>query len=188
MSCRGTLYTVRRGDTLWRIARREGISLQRLVAANPQLRDPDRIRPGDVLCIPDSEEEEVSAPDQEEVLPARGWCCTVLLRRRRQVPEPSVALARLGRRGHVVIGLHDMPPPSTFGSRWRVYKGWVVSADDVVEAGVVLHQVQTIFWIGHADVPDLSPTDQVVVTPEERADVAVPAGPVIYRGSLAHCS
>jgi len=48
----GFLYTVRPGDTMFLIARRFGISLQTLINANPQIPDPSRIFPGQVLCVP----------------------------------------------------------------------------------------------------------------------------------------
>lgn len=44
--------TVVRGDTLTAIAARHGVSLESLIAANPQIRDPDRIWPGDRVKIP----------------------------------------------------------------------------------------------------------------------------------------
>lgn len=46
-----TLYTVRRGDSLWRIARRFRVSVQSLVDAN-ELQNPYRVEPGQVLVIP----------------------------------------------------------------------------------------------------------------------------------------
>lgn len=46
-------YTVRRGDTLWHIARRHGTSIDRIKAANA-IRS-SRIRPGQVLEIPTQE-------------------------------------------------------------------------------------------------------------------------------------
>lgn len=44
--------TVRPGDTLYSIARRHGVSLPRLIAANPQVADPNRIYPGQLVTIP----------------------------------------------------------------------------------------------------------------------------------------
>ncbi len=46
------LYTVRRTDSMFTIARRESVSLSRLIRANPQVPDPDVIYPGEQLCIP----------------------------------------------------------------------------------------------------------------------------------------
>lgn len=53
----GALQTVRvaRGDTLSAIAQRHGVSLQALIDANPQLRDPDLIQPGQLLALPGAE-------------------------------------------------------------------------------------------------------------------------------------
>lgn len=44
--------TVARGDTLSAIAARAGVSLQSLIAANPQIRNPNVIYPGDRVRIP----------------------------------------------------------------------------------------------------------------------------------------
>lgn len=45
-------HRVRRGDTMWQIARDHGVSLQKLIAANPQVRNPNLIYPGQELNIP----------------------------------------------------------------------------------------------------------------------------------------
>jgi spore coat assembly protein SafA len=50
--CSGQYYTVRRGDTLSCISRRTGVSVEAILAANPQIIDPDRIFAGQVICIP----------------------------------------------------------------------------------------------------------------------------------------
>lgn len=47
--------TVRRGDTLSAIAERHGVSLEALLAANPQIRNPDRIFVGDRIELPQAE-------------------------------------------------------------------------------------------------------------------------------------
>ncbi len=45
-------YQVVRGDCLWNIARRHGVSLQALIRANPQIANPDLIYPGQKVNIP----------------------------------------------------------------------------------------------------------------------------------------
>jgi spore coat assembly protein SafA len=47
-------YTIQRGDTLSAIARQHGVSLSELLAANPQVRNPNVIYPGDKLDLPSS--------------------------------------------------------------------------------------------------------------------------------------
>jgi spore coat assembly protein SafA len=45
-------YTVQSGDTLSEIAERFGVSLTALEAANPQIKNPDLIFPGQVVLVP----------------------------------------------------------------------------------------------------------------------------------------
>jgi LysM repeat protein len=45
-------YTVALGDTLGKIAKVQGVKLADLIAANKQIKNPDRIYPGDVITIP----------------------------------------------------------------------------------------------------------------------------------------
>lgn len=40
------------GDTMFSIAKRFKVKLSDLIAANPHISDPNRIRPGDILCVP----------------------------------------------------------------------------------------------------------------------------------------
>lgn len=46
------VYIVKKGDTLWGIARRYGVALTALIAANPQIKNPNLIYPGDRVTIP----------------------------------------------------------------------------------------------------------------------------------------
>jgi LysM repeat protein len=47
----GTTYKVKRGDTMWEIAQKFGVTLKALKAANPDV-DPTAMRVGTVLVIP----------------------------------------------------------------------------------------------------------------------------------------
>jgi LysM repeat protein len=65
-------YTVVEGDTLWGVAVLFGLSLDEIVAANPNI-DPDRVYPGDVLNIPGPGTIMVArATDQPTEAPAAG--------------------------------------------------------------------------------------------------------------------
>ena len=45
-------YTVKAGDTLSKIATRNGLTVAQLLQANPQIKNPDRISVGDILNLP----------------------------------------------------------------------------------------------------------------------------------------
>ena len=47
--------TVKAGDTLTAIAKDKGVSLQELIEANPQIANPDMIRPGEKVAMPSNE-------------------------------------------------------------------------------------------------------------------------------------
>ncbi|MBE6036813.1 MAG: LysM peptidoglycan-binding domain-containing protein [Clostridiales bacterium] len=49
--CRGTLYTVQPGDSLYMISRKFGLTLDAVLVANPGL-DPYNLRVGMRLCLP----------------------------------------------------------------------------------------------------------------------------------------
>lgn len=48
------VYVVQRGDTLYRIARRFGVTVEEILAVNPQITDPDQIQVGQAITIPDT--------------------------------------------------------------------------------------------------------------------------------------
>ena len=45
-------YTVKKGDTLSKIAKAHGVTLKKLIAANPQIKNPNLIYPGQKITIP----------------------------------------------------------------------------------------------------------------------------------------
>ncbi len=66
----GQTHTVERGDTLSAIAKEQGVSLAALIAANPQIKNPDLIYPGDKISIP-SDGGEQTADASENASTAR---------------------------------------------------------------------------------------------------------------------
>lgn len=51
-SSNGSTYTVLPGDTLWSIARKQGIGLNELMSANPSITNPSFIFPGQTINVP----------------------------------------------------------------------------------------------------------------------------------------
>ena len=45
-------YTVVKGDSLWKIAVKYQVGLDEIISANPQIKEPDLIYPGDVIYVP----------------------------------------------------------------------------------------------------------------------------------------
>ncbi|HEY0366030.1 MAG TPA: LysM domain-containing protein, partial [Pyrinomonadaceae bacterium] len=50
-------YKIRPGDTLSKIAKRNGVSLAQLLKANPQITNPNKIQVGQVVNLPDTSTE-----------------------------------------------------------------------------------------------------------------------------------
>lgn len=51
-SAADVFYTVVRGDSLWKIAVRHEIGVSEIIAANPQIQNPNLIYPGDIVRVP----------------------------------------------------------------------------------------------------------------------------------------
>ena len=54
-----TTYTIKKGDTLSKIAKSFGVTAQQILTANPQIKDPNKIKIGDVITIPTSVPSEI---------------------------------------------------------------------------------------------------------------------------------
>jgi LysM repeat protein len=83
--------TVRRGDTLSSIAERHGLSLQALIDANPQLRDPDLIFVGQRIQLPAAERTvTVQRGDTLSGIAARHGVSTAALARANGIQDPDL--------------------------------------------------------------------------------------------------
>ena len=62
-------YKIKPGDTLSKIAKRNGISLAQLLKANPQITNPDKIQVGQIVNLPDTSTE-TTQPLPSNIVPA----------------------------------------------------------------------------------------------------------------------
>jgi LysM repeat protein len=58
-------YTIKAGDTLNKIAKKFGLTVDQLLAANKQIKNPNKIAKGDILVIPVVTPDEVTDPSAE---------------------------------------------------------------------------------------------------------------------------
>ena len=58
-------YSIKAGDTLNKIAKKFGLTVDQLLAANKQIKNPNKIAKGDVLVIPVVTPDEVTDPSAE---------------------------------------------------------------------------------------------------------------------------
>lgn len=60
------MHKVKRRETVFSISRQYGITEDELIAANPELKDKDKLKRGDLLCIPypTAQKQEVQQPDR----------------------------------------------------------------------------------------------------------------------------
>lgn len=58
-SASAATYTVKSGDTLWKIASKNQIGLSELISLNPTLKNPDKINVGDKITISENEQQAV---------------------------------------------------------------------------------------------------------------------------------
>lgn len=112
--CSGRLYTVKSGDTLFLIAQSCRVSLDMLIKANPQIKDPHMIYPGQIICIPVKNYmgEYCYALKPEPKYEKMG-CCGMLWMKKMDDGTAQV----------MVMGT-NMPDPGMYGERYRARFEW----------------------------------------------------------------
>ncbi len=163
----GFLYTVQRGDTLFLLAQRFGVSLSALIQANPQLADPNLIFPGQVLCIP-------TAPDGIPTIE----CCMLLFRTANVPVDPDAEAAGVARifqtaaGGNVLVSAIGLPDPAVLGG--TTYVAWIRQTPTGQTIPIQLFQtgpvvVEPGVWVGafiFGAGEQIAPFQDIVVTAE----------------------
>ncbi len=176
--CQGGIYTVIPGDTMFLIAARLNVPLDRLIACNPQIPNPNLIFPGQKLCIP------------SPVLPPLP-CCLILrqvtpipgssalgvaLVRQLVLPPPNVA---------VTIAAHDLPDPASLGA-FDAYEGVVAPPGTEFRFRLFATPEAPPTWAGtRTGLPALPATATVLVRPFNTATSV--SGPAQLANTLANC-
>ncbi|HHY98184.1 MAG TPA: LysM peptidoglycan-binding domain-containing protein [Firmicutes bacterium] len=181
------------GDTLASIAQRFGVTVEDILAANPEITDPNLIYVGQVIRIPRAvAPSAMPAPGVSAIPPAApvppGWCCFVIYPREGRVPDPGVVLAHPAETSHIYVATMSMPAPSSFGSNFSIYAAWIVRRDGTVRNFIDLMPAQNPqFWVNHKDIAGLETTDFLRVSPEAPGHPLVIRGPIVLEGRFTSC-
>lgn len=167
----GFIYTVQPGDTLFLIAQRFGVSLDALLAANPQITNPNLIFPGQQICIP----------------PVLRPFCVGILNATSNAPQSMGVAFVVPATGHAFILAHNMPPLDL----GTTYVAWVRYLQTGAVIGIPLEVTgiqRTWIRIRESGSPFVS-FEEVFVTskPLVAPPPETPTGPRLIEGSIAHC-
>lgn len=180
-------YVVQGGDTMYLIAQKYGVSLPALLAANPQVKDPNLIYPGQLINIPVRNMPSPMPP------PMPGWCTMILTPVHPKCGEPGCALIRQSM-PHIMVATMGMPDPSTL-TDCAVYTAWVMDETWTMDDGPgmvvawfdLLPAMGKGFWINHANPKALSMREHVLVTAENQGHPAQPSTVRMLHGNVRQC-
>lgn len=100
-------YRVRSGDTLKTIAKARGVALADLIAANPQIPDPDVIRVGQLVKVPPTDPDKVT----QDITPPRGGSTPEWYRlARREMADGIVEFGDPGEHNPRILEYHATVP------------------------------------------------------------------------------
>jgi LysM repeat protein len=169
-------YVVSPGDTMYTLSRIFRVRLETLAAANPHIKNPNLIVPGDVICVPSL----ITIP------------CSVILNKQGRVPfgTGGVAFANFGPRGGQAVSvMATLPPPSFFGN-YDIYTATVFFRD-IGGFGNELFRTpeEPPTWSSRIELPtaaSLSADVEIIVQPSN--SISGVSGPVILRNNLSSCN
>lgn len=168
----GFIYTVQSGETLSAIARRFGITLQALLAANPQITNPDVIQVGQQICIP-------TAPPPPP--PVRGRRCLVMTPTMRVSNAEPVALLDFNR-PFVAVSVADVPSPADMGG--EIYVAWLRRPANTYLAFPMVNCRGSDWMVSSALTEPLGNFESILITAEPRTPPAAPSGLTVASGRL----
>ncbi|MFZ5641915.1 MAG: LysM peptidoglycan-binding domain-containing protein [Bacillota bacterium] len=168
----GRIYEVKSGDTLSKIARRFNTTVQAIMAANPQIKDPNVIFAGQEICI----------PGMQEPPPVPRPRC-VVLHPTDITPTSKAAVFIEPDLGSIVAILTNVPQPNILPDG-EVYKLWVKRPTVTHYAVTTMEEVFPNYWIARL-VPGFAlPGADGLISAEKRANTTAPAGLGVAVGTL----
>ena len=168
----GFIYVVQPGDTLSSIAQKFGVSLAAILAANPQITNPDVIQVGQQICIP-------TAPPPPPPPPFRGRRCLVMTPTNIAMSSESVGLLDFTT-PFAVVSVANAPPPVQIGG--QIYVAWFHRFVGTYLAFPMNNCRGNDWMVSTSFAEPLTNFDSIIVTAEVTPLPAVPTGRTVASG------
>lgn len=166
-------YIVQDGDSMWKISKATGVRLNLLMAANPQVRDPNQLQPGMVLSIPElGKDKSTTPPTTVGGTPSSaGAAAPKTPSPAQQTPAPTA--------GEVPHGVSGMGPvsgemPTAPGT--VPYFGFVWP--HVVKQGETWHSIADLYHVPVENLKRMNPRQSTQLSPGDIVYVPGTAGQV----------
>lgn len=171
----GTIYIVQRGDSLFSIARRSGVTLQQLIQANPQIPDPNVVEVGSRICIPVADKPLPTGVCQINLAP--------------MIPKVLGATAFIDYNESILwIATFGLPAPMEFDDNFCVYTVWLVNRSNNTYLSTELKACVSGIEAGYCKfTTTLEGYDEIIVTPESIPVPSKPCGPIVLKGNTNQC-
>ncbi len=171
----GTIYIVQRGDSLFTIARKFGVTLQQLIQANPQISNPNIIEVGARVCVP------IPTPPTPE-----GICRINLVP---VIPEGLGGTAFINyKEPQMWLTTFGLPAPSKFDDKLCVYVAWLVDRVNNSYLKVELKACLQGIEAGYCKfTTGLEGYEELIVTAEPMPVASKPVGPTVLKGNCKQC-
>ena len=179
-----TAYTVKAGDTFFTIAGDFGVSLDALIAANPNV-NPDRLQIGQVICIPGAVPPPSTCPSGTTAYIIRAGDTFYTIAKSHNVSLDALLAANPGvnpdnlQIGQIICIPGAMPPPTTCPSGTTAY---IVRAGDTFYTIARSHNVSLDALL--AANPDVNPDNlqigQIICIPGAPPPSRCPSGTFEY--------
>lgn len=170
----GTLYIVQRGDTLFSIARANGLTVQEIIAANPQISNPNLITPGQQICIPGGVTPLPEGITRVELEPtyAGVFGGTAFL----NWEEPTLWIAAFG-----------LPAPAEIDAAFCQYRAWLLNPGAETCPSIALTPSgEPNIEVGYGLLKEpIAGTDQLIVTAEPYGEMPRPTGQKVLAGRVS---
>ncbi|SET12498.1 LysM peptidoglycan-binding domain-containing protein [Anaerobranca gottschalkii] len=171
--CSGKLHIITKEESLFIIAKKYKVPLNRLIEMNGQIKDPDIIYEGQIICVPTREDKDKRRQEYTEV---------VLNSTGKVANASGVAFIRKTT-NDLVVFTANLPHPRELFPNGESYTAYLLDSATGNYDKFNLKKVQD-FWVGQVKDKPLRKYDGIIIAPNTVSGNLLPGEPVVLEGII----